>query len=195
MCEEIEVVTNRNVKTNPDRPKGKPLTEVEKKQARAWLAEGVSVNEIARRIGVGSSTISRFRKVEGLGATPAHDNSIGAQAFKRDAAAKRANRQAAFDELFELRQTSLLKVLRGEEKYKTLVKIPGGGEITEALSFIPAQDLRSEISVLSVLDQSINRNDDKADDGGLARAQSMLTTILRGLTEAPPQIEDGVINR
>lgn len=188
-------MANRNVKTSPDRPKGKPLTEAEKNQARTWLADGVSVSETARRIGVGTSTITRLRKREGLGSVPLVDNSAGTQQFKRDAAAKRAQRQAAFDEIFQLRQTALLKVLRGEEKYKTLVKIPGGGEITEALSYIPAQDLRSEMSVLSVLDQSINRNDDRADDGGLARAQSMLTTILRGLTANPPQIEDGVINR
>lgn len=188
-------MANRNVKTSPDRPKGKPLTEAEKKQARAWLAEQVSVSEVARRIGVGTSTITRLRKREGLGSVPLVDNSAGVAAYKRDAAAKRATRQAAFDELFELRQTALLKVLRGEEKYKTLVKIPGGGEITESLSYIPAADLRSEMAVLASLDQSINRNDDRADDGGLARAQSMLTTILRGLTSNPPEIEDGVINR
>ena len=188
-------MANRNVKTSPDRPKGKPLTEAEKKLAREWLSELVPVSEVARRIGVGVSTISRLRKREGLGSVPLVDNSAGVQQFKRDAAAKRAQRQAAFDEIFQLRQTALLKVLRGEEKYKTLVKIPGGGEITESLSYIPAADLRSEMAVLASLDQSINRNDDRADDGGLARAQSMLTTILRGLTSNPPEIEDGVINR
>jgi transposase-like protein len=182
------------VKTSPDRPKGKPLTEDEKKQARAWLAEQVSVSEVARRIGVGTSTITRLRKREGLGSTPLVDNSAGTQQFKRDAAAKRAQRQAAFDELFEWRLKILTDVKAGG-KYKTLVKIPGGGEITEQLSYIPAADLRSEMAVLAQLDQSINRNDDRADDGGLARAQSMLTTILRGLTANPPEIEDGVINR
>lgn len=182
-----------SVRTSPDRPKGKPLTEAEKKQARKWLSEGVSVSDTARRIGVGVSTITRLRKREGLGAVPAHDNSAGTQQFKRDAAAKRAQRQAAFDEIFQLRQTALLRVLRGEEKYKTLVKIPGGGEITEALSYIPAQDLRSEMSVLSVLDQSINRNDDRADDGGLARAQSMLQMVLQAATGAADRVRPGVI--
>ena len=187
-------MANRNVKTSPDRPKGKPLTEAEKKQARTWLADGVSVSETARRIGVGTSTITRLRKREGLGSVPLVDNTAGTQQFKRDAAAKRAQRQAAFDELFEWRLKILTDVKNGG-KYKTLVKIPGGGEITESLSYIPAADLRSEMAVLASLDQSINRNDDRADDGGLARAQSMLTTILRGLTANPPQIEDGVINR
>ena len=182
-----------SVRTSPDRPKGKPLTEAEKKLARGWLSESVSVSEVARRIGVGVSTISRLRKVEGLGAVPAHDNSAGTQQFKRDAAARRAQRQAAFDELFELRQTALLKVLRGEGKYKTLVKIPGGGEITEQLSFIPAADLRSEMAVLAQLDQSINRNDDRADDGGLARAQSMLQMVLQAATGAADRVRPGVI--
>lgn len=161
------------------RKPGAPLTEDEKKRIRELVAQEVSHSQICRELGIGSSTLSRFKAKEGLSTVPVNPTIVGATAgYKRDAAKKRTERQAVFDELFQLRAEAIRKVLRGEEKYKTLVKIPGGGEITESLSYIPAQDLRSEMSVLANLDQSINRNDDRADDGGLARAQSMLQMVL-----------------
>ena len=188
-------MASRSPQANPQKRKpGSPLTDAEKARIRELVAQQVSHSDICRELGIGTSTLSRFKKLEGISTVPVVDTSGATAAFKRDAAAKRAQRQAAFDDLFEWRLKILTDVKNGG-KYKTLVKIPGGGEITESLSYIPAADLRSEMAVLASLDQSINRNDDRADDGGLARAQSMLTTILRGLTANPPEIEDGVINR
>lgn len=176
-------MASRAPQANPSKRKpGAPLTDDEKARIRELVAQQVSHSDICRELGIGSSTLSRFKKQEGISTIPVVDTSGATAGFKRDAAKKRAERQAAFDELFQARADYLRQVIKGEVKYKTLVKIPGGGEITEQLSYIPAQDLRSEMSVLSVLDQSINRNDDRADDGGLARAQSMLTMVLQGLT-------------
>lgn len=164
------------------RKPGSPMTDAEKALARKLLADGVSVAETARRIGVGSNAISRFRKIEGLGAVPAHDNTAGTQAFKRDAAAKRAERTALLDELFAHQAKYLRAVQLKQEKYKAILKGAMGAEDVVELDFIPAPDWRSETTSLSVLATAIERADDKADDGGLARAQSMLTMILQGLS-------------
>lgn len=189
-------MASRAPQADPSKRKpGAPLTDAEKARIRELVAQQVSHSQICRELGIGSSTLSRFKKQEGISTVPVVDTSGATAGQRRDAAAKRAERQAVFDELFHLRAEAIRKVLRGEEKYKTLVKIPGGGEITESLSYIPAQDLRSEMSVLSVLDQSINRNDDRADDGGLARAQSMLQMVLQGLMQNPAEPREGLVTR
>lgn len=187
-------MANRSVKLDPTKRKpGAPLTDSEKNLIRKLIAEGATHSAICREVGIGSSTLSRFKVKEGLTTDPVVDTRPAQAGFKRDANKKRAERQAVFDELFQARADYLRAVIKGEQKYKTLVKIPGGGEITEQLSYIPAQDLRSEMSVLANLDQSINRNDDRADDGGLARAQSMLQMVLHAATGAAAQVRDGVI--
>ena len=172
-------MASRSVQADATKRKPGPITEAEKAKLRQLMAEGKSIADIARELGVGTSTVSRVKKREGLTSTPAHDNSAGTQAYKRDAAKKRAERVAVLDELHALRSEMVLKVMRGEAKYKTLVKIPGGGQITEQLSYIPAADWRSEVYALGTLATTIDRADDRADDGGLARAQSMLQMVLQ----------------
>jgi len=169
-----------NAKPDPTkRTPGAPLSEDEKARIRQLITEGKTHRQICDELGIGTSTLSRFKKIEGLQTPVLHDNSAGTQAFKRDAAAKRAYRLGAKDELFKARAEYLLAVMRGERKYKTFQKIGGGAETVVELDWIPAQDWRSETSALGTLDTSINRNDDRADDGGLARAHSMLDTVMR----------------
>lgn len=175
---------NYNVKPNPAKRKAGPMTEAEKQTARDLLAAGKPVTAVAREIGVGMSTISRLRKIEGLSAIPIHDNRAGSRAFARQAAVARNERLAGMDEIYRLQQDKILKVLRGEAKYRTILKGAMGVELEVDLDFIPPADLRSEISALATLDTSINRNDDKADDGGQARAKSMLDMVLQGIAKA-----------
>lgn len=184
-----------NAKPNPAKRKpGTPLTDAEKKRIDTLLAEGKTHRAICDELGIGTSTLSKYKKDTGQKSTPRHDNSAGTQAFARDAAAKRASRVAALDELFEKRATMLRRVAAGEERYKTILKIPGGGEMVENLSFVPAADWRSEISALSGIGNAIDRADDRADDGGLARAQSMLQMVLLAAAKASHEVpaDEGV---
>lgn len=187
-------MASRAPQANPSKRKpGAPLTEAEKARIRELVAKQVSHSDICRELGIGSSTLSRFKTKEGISTVPVVDTSGATAGWKRDANKKRQERQAAMDELFEWRVGVLRDVRTGKGKYKALVKIPGGGEITEHLTYIPAADLRSEISVITQLDQAINRNDDRADDGGLARAQSMLQMVLLAATGAAGKTRAGVI--
>ncbi len=185
-------MASRSPQADPSKRKpGAPLTDAEKARIRELVAQNATHASICRELGIGSSTLSRFKKQEGLTTVPgpgAEAAALASSAYKRDAAAKRAERTRLLDELFADRAEYLRKVQRGEVKYKTLVKIPGGGEITEQLSYIPAQDWRSEVSALGTLGTSIDRADDRADDGGLARAQSMLQAVLAGIQGRPIEV-------
>ena len=40
----------------------------------------MSINDTARKVGVAGTTVSRYRKLQGLTAIPKHDNSAGTAA-------------------------------------------------------------------------------------------------------------------
>jgi transposase-like protein len=165
-------------KPRPGRKPGAYLTDKEKAQIRECLASGMSINATARKVGVGSSTVSRYRRLNGLTTTTSHDNSAGTAAWSAIAAQRRAERTQQMDELFQLKATELIDVLKGNRKYKAKMKAAMGEERIKEIDTIPAQDFQYEMRGIAVLDASIHRNDQSLDDHGKERAESMLEKAL-----------------
>lgn len=165
-------------KPRPGRPRGQALTDDEKAQIREALAEGLSITDTATRVGVGASTVSRFKRIEGLTAQAKHDNSAGTAAWSAIAAQKRMERTQALHEIFEHKATDILAVLRGDKKYKSKMKAAMGEERIKEIDTIPAQDFQYEMRALTSVDATIHRNDQTFDDQGKERAESMLEKAL-----------------
>jgi transposase-like protein len=180
------------------KPKRKPgpLSDAEKARIRELIAQQKSHRAICDELGIAKATLSRFKTAEGL-VTPVLNphQRTAVEASIRNAAVKRAERLAGLDELYRLREQMLRDVLTGKAKYRTILKGAMGVEAEEELDFIPAADWRAEMSALGTMQTSIDRNDDRADDGGLARAQSMLAKVMEAVAGADITAPEGVITR
>lgn len=178
----------------PKRKPGQPVTDAEKAQVRELIAAGRTHRQVMQEVGLASSTLSSIKKSLGL-VTPIVNpgQRAGVEAYARNAAAKRMERQAGLDEMYRLREKRLLDALNGRAKYQTTLKGAMGVELEVELDFIPAADWRSEVQALANIDTAINRNDDRADDGGLARAQSMLAKVMEAVSGAELVPRPGLI--
>lgn len=162
-----------------DRKNRGPLTEDEKKQVREALASGMSVTQTARHVKVRPGQVTYLKNKEGITAKPIHDNTAAVEAWRAISAAKRAERATKLQKLFDHRAEYLVDVVDGEKKYSIKLKAPMGEERIREIDVIPAQELQFEARALTTFNDAINRLDEKMDDQGMARAESMLEQVLK----------------
>lgn len=162
-----------------DRKNTGPLTDDEKKQVRECLASGLSVTQTARKVKVRPGQVTYLKRKEGLTAQPIHDNTAGVEAWKAISAQRRAERAFKMQRIFDHRSDYVLDVLDGTQKYKIKLKAAMGEERIKEIDTIPAQELQFEARALTTFNEAINKLDDKMDDQGHARAESMLEQVLK----------------
>lgn len=115
------------------------LTEKEKAQIRELCAQGISRNEIARRLDRPRSTITGFTSKEGIkfsGAIPAAMAEAAAINVKERQVAARERRLR----IIELEDEHQLAVLEGNELWTARRRTQGGAERWDEVPFIPADD-------------------------------------------------------
>lgn len=116
-----------------------PLTKQEQDQIRSMCDEGVSRNEIARRLGRPRSTVTDFTSREGIkfsGKIPAAMAEAAAINVKERQVAARERRLR----IIELEDEQQLSVLEGNALWTARVRTQGGGERWDEVPFIPADD-------------------------------------------------------
>lgn len=166
------------------------VTDKDRNAVRALHAEGLGRNEIARRIGRGSRTVSVLAAELGLSFDRTH-TAIATEARVIDAKARRAaliqRAYARAEKLFERLEADK----DGEFTYTATTV---NGIETERLDHVPGQEEKAlAASISSYLTQAA-RLEQLDGDPGLDAAKSMLGGLAEGLrriAEAPEDTGEG----
>lgn len=166
-------------------PKPRPLTEADKKKIRAWNAEGVSRNEIGRRLGRAQSTVSMFCKREGLvfeGTLPAAMLKARALSVTERQVLARERRLT----ISELHDAKIIDAMQGRQKWVTRQKTQGGGEQFTELDWIPEDDFRNATSAEASNASAFRSYAPLEIETGIQEAKSMLDKVIESL-EVPDE--------
>ncbi|GAA1051392.1 MULTISPECIES: helix-turn-helix domain-containing protein [Bacillati] len=157
-----------------------PLTKQEQAQIRSMCDEGVSRNEIARRLDRSRSTITSFCSRHGI----KFDGTIP-EAMAKAAAINVKERQVAARErrleIMELEDERQLRVLKGQSIWTTRVKTSGGGERWDEVTFIPADDAQRNATAAAAHTSAFKNLAPLEVEVGLQEASSMLDKVISAL--------------
>jgi transcriptional regulator with XRE-family HTH domain len=163
-------------------PQPKPLSPEEKQQIRDLHAEGLSRNEIARRVGRSNGSVTNYCKNEGL-TFPPGTASVMAESAALTVKQRTLAAHARQLEILELLQTQFIAGMRGTA-WKTKLKGAGGSEKVTTLDFVPSTDKRDEQSAIASAASSL-KNLAPTDDTGRDAAISVVEALARSLGLPP----------
>lgn len=160
------------------------VTDQQRQQVIALAREGHSRNHIARELHMSGRTVSEICKAAGHTFNRGPEIATATAARAADAAKKRAAAEADELEILRLQQEMILKVLRGQDTFQTIMRGEFGVEETKRIGFIPSGDLRNlaqarEKSVTMITNLALANA-----DTGIAQAKSMLTGMMDALGKA-----------
>lgn len=187
------------VKPNPSiRPVG-PVTPADVENVRESFRLGLGVADTARKLGLSTNQVTRVKRDHGLTSTRGVPQEVAAQATEAFSVKARRNRQARYERLQaidELVSGKLLKVLAGEEKHMTILRGAMGMEGLEEVDAIPSRDLREVMTAIVQNHLAQAKIEDKEEDGGQARALSVLDKFIEAVGSAAqgmPEVRPGLI--
>jgi transposase len=161
----------------------KPLTESEKQQIRDLHAEGLSRNEIAKRVGRAAGTVTAFCQREGL-VFPQPERVAQVEAA---AVSVKARSLAAHERqlrIIEHQQGKLLAHYEDGESWRTKMRGEMGSEHTVSLDYIPPEDERNMTSAISNSAMTLSKLA-PTDDAGREAAVSVVEALARSLGLPP----------
>ncbi|HEX2317167.1 MAG TPA: hypothetical protein VHJ17_25700 [Thermomonospora sp.] len=158
-----------------------PVTQRDYQRVLELHGQGLSRNEIARRVGRSGSTVSRLARELGL----SFENGGKVRSALKAAQAYNAARRA------ELARTLLDDALRLRRRLwePSTVHAFGGRDntFTEArLDEPPYRDKREIMAAVGIAVDKSLRLDEYDSDGGVEEARSLLTALAEGLRRAAP---------
>lgn len=163
----------------------RPVTDDERAEIRRLHAAGVGRNEIARRIGRGSRTVSEYCQKHGL----TFDRTKTAAATEAKMIDAKARRAAIAARLYGLAEADLA-YLEGAEKYE-LIEVSSGQAVQYTPKRLPAQDRRALVQSVNTALASAARLEALDTNNGVDDAKSMLGQLASGLTAAYNAMNEG----
>lgn len=154
-------------------------SEAEDQIIRDGYANGVPVRQLALTLGAGIATISKRAAVLGATTNARAQTERAVSAKVIDAKARKTTAMLAELAILELSQVRVLRAMRGEGQWSTILRGDMGVERVVEVPTIPARDLRDEASARSSMMSTIAKLD--TDDGGATEARSMLENLAAAL--------------
>lgn len=189
-------MANYGVKANPAiRPTG-PVTDTDVEAIRDCFRRGLGVADTARELGLSSAQVSHTKKVNGLTSEPKQDNTLAVEAFAVKARRVRKESYDRMAEIDELMGGNLVKILKGEIRHKMVLRGMGGMEEFEEVDGIPSRDARELVTAIAQNRLAMGKIEEKEEDGGQARALSVLDKFITAVTTAAgamPDVRPGLI--
>jgi transposase len=166
----------------------KPLTESEKQQIRDLHAEGLSRNEIAKRVGRAAGTVTAFCQREGL-TFPQVERAAQVEAAALSAKQRTLAAHERQLRIVEHQQAKLLRHYDDGEEWRTKLKGKAGAERVASLDFIPPEDERNTTGAISNSVMALSKLA-PTDDAGREAAVSIVEALAASLglpPEAPTE--------
>lgn len=157
-------------------------TEAETAQLKKLHADGVSCHAIAKEMGWSKSTVSSWSTKLGL-TYDREQTAIAVEAFVLD---RKLVRAKLIDDLYERSQYLLgsLNATRTGGKYRTLVPVGGGAQISMDLNHVPAPDERNIANSISSYLAKAEALEKIDNDGGLTESKSLLGGIAQAIKDS-----------
>lgn len=157
----------------------RPWTKTDAARLAELHGQGQSLHSIAKTMDRAKGTLSRKAKEAGLVWDRAQVNAA-TEAKVRDAKSRKADSLLIELEILELSQARVVRTLRGEAKWDTMIRETGGAEKHRQLDFIPTRDAREAAGARSSSTAIIDRLAAQADDRDLPAVDAWLEHVTGG---------------
>lgn len=153
--------------------------KAEDAELRRLHAQGLPLNQIHKRMGWSTATISKYAKKANL----SFNREQMAAAIEANAIDAKARWSTLRDRLLTRAEKLLDKVEAPEDggTFRTLVPVGQGAQVPQNLDFVPTPDERNISNAMASYMNQASSIEKMLNDGGMAEARGMVNSILSAI--------------